>query len=177
MRHALAVRPVRGMALRFAENAQFQLGNARSLWAARETVQAPFVLAMADHIIDPAIVQALVRDAGQRSRLAVDRAAPGDLRADEATRAEVRDGRVLALGKSLLRWNALDTGTFWCTQAALDALTPQNRNGELADVFAALAGNGQLDAVDVTGRAWIDIDTAADLRRAEAMFGADGRVA
>jgi NDP-sugar pyrophosphorylase family protein len=53
----------------------------------------------------------------------------------------------------------------------------QLRDGEAGAVFAALARAGQLDAVDVTGSRWIDVDTEDDLRAAEAMMGAHGRVA
>jgi NDP-sugar pyrophosphorylase family protein len=58
-------------------------------------------------------------------------------------------------------------------------MTPSLRDGEAGDVFAKLARAGQLDAVDVTGARWIDVDTAEDLRLANALFAreADGRVA
>jgi NDP-sugar pyrophosphorylase family protein len=176
MRRAMGDVAPRGMSLRLAENPNFELGNARSLWTARDASTPPFVLAMGDHLIEPALVRAVARDAGTRSRLAIERVRPDDPRAAEATRAEVRDGRVVALGKRLPRWNALDTGTFWCTRAALDAIDDGNRDGELSDVFACLAATSELDAVEVTGHRWIDIDTLDDLRRAEAMLG-DGRAA
>jgi choline kinase len=88
-------------------------------------------------------------------------------------------GRVVDLGKGLADWNAIDTGAFWCTPRVFDVMTPKARDGEVGDVFAALARAGELEAVDVTGARWIDIDTAADLRRAEALLAreADGRVA
>jgi NDP-sugar pyrophosphorylase family protein len=56
-------------------------------------------------------------------------------------------------------------------------MTPQLRDGEAGALFAALAHAGQLDAVDVTGSRWIDVDTEHDLRAAETMMGAHGRVA
>ncbi|HEY7801879.1 MAG TPA: nucleotidyltransferase, partial [Dehalococcoidia bacterium] len=166
-----------GMKLRFVENDRFELGNARSLWAARDAVRSDFVLAMGDHVSEPELTRAVVAGADRRHRLAVDRADGDDARADEATRVRVRDGRVVDLGKSLPDWNALDTGTFWCTPQIFDALDDQRRDGELGDLFGMLARAGDLDAVDVSGRRWIDIDTAADLARAEAMLGADGRLA
>lgn len=177
IRDALADLHPCGMTLSFVENPAFELGNARSLWAARDAVprDCGFVLAMADHVVEPALTAALVDGAGGRCRLAIDRAAPGDPRACEATRARVRDGRVADLGKSLDDWNALDTGVFWCTPRIFDAITPDLRDGEAAAVFALLARAGQLDAVDVTGRRWIDIDTADDLRAAESMLVAEAR--
>jgi NDP-sugar pyrophosphorylase family protein len=66
-------------------------------------------------------------------------------------------------------WNAIDTGVFWCTQRIFAAITPDLRDGEAGAVFQSLARNGELDAIDVTGCAWTDIDTADDLRRAETM--------
>jgi len=177
MRHALPHLAPRGMTLRFVEHAAWMLGNARSLWAARAAIAPPFLLAMADHIVDPAITRAVVHGARDRCRLAVDRAGPADPRAEEATRALVRDGRVLDLGKSLSSWDTLDTGTFWCTREALAALAAGDRDGELGAVFAQLARRGRLDAVDVTGARWIDVDTPADLALAGEMLEADGLVA
>jgi choline kinase len=168
-----------GVRIAFAENPDYLLGNARSIWAARHAVAAVpgFVLAMGDHLVEPSMVAALAAGAGGRCRLAVERAVPTDPRADEATLARVRDGRVLDLGKGLRDWNALDTGLFWCTPRLFEAMAPDLRDGEAGAVFAALAHAGQLDAVDVTGSRWIDVDTKDDLRAAEAIIGAHGRVA
>jgi choline kinase len=164
-----------GITLRFVENAAYDLGNARSIWAARDAMprDGGFVLAMGDHLVEPAVIAVLVSGAGTRCRLAIDRAAPDDPRADEATRARVRDGRIVDLGKDLDDWNALDTGAFWCTPRVFDVMTPDLRDGEAGAVFGSLARADELDAVDVTGRRWIDIDTADDLRAAEAMLAAE----
>ncbi len=159
------------MTLRFVENPAYELGNARSLWAARHAMRAGgFVLVMGDHIVDSSLITAVARDADARVRLGIDRAAPRDPRAAEATRARVQDGRVVDLGKAITDWNALDTGVFWCTSRIFDAITPALRDGEAGAVFATLARAGELDAVDVTGSRWFDIDTAADLHAAEAML-------
>jgi choline kinase len=156
-----------GMTIRFVDNPHFDAENARSLWEARSHVTGSFVLAMADHLVDPALVRSLITGGNGRCALAVDRAVPGDPRADEATRADVRGGLVVDLGKSIADWSALDTGVFWCTPAVFDAFTPQMINGECGAVFASLARTGRLDAVDVTGMRWMDVDTPADLAVAE----------
>src|SRR5581483_6505270 len=109
-----------GMSLRFVENEAYETGNARSLWAARDAVDGPFVLAMADHIVEPSLTRRLVCGAEGRCRLAIEHALHDDARADEATRALVQDGRVVDLGKSIETWNAFDTGTFWCTPSLFD---------------------------------------------------------
>lgn len=158
-----------GMAVRFVENDAYMLGNARSLWAARPTQRGPFLLAMADHIIEPELARRVIDAPGGRTRLAVERARRDDPRAPEATRALVRRGSIHAIGKTITTWNALDTGVFWCTPAVFRAMTPGLRDGEAGAVFAALAAQGELDAVDVSGLRWADVDTAADLRAADAV--------
>ena len=171
MRAALTELSPCGMTIRFVENDAYDTGNARSLWAARDAIDGPFVLAMADHLVEPSLTRRLACDAGDRSRLAIERALYDDERANEATRALVREGRVTDLGKKIEEWNAFDTGSFWCTPRVFDAVTPDNREGELGDIFSTLARAGELDAVDVTRTRWIDIDTEADLLAAELMFG------
>lgn len=170
MRSALPALAPSGFVLRVVENKQHHHGNARSLWAARSSFRdEPFVLTMADHVVAPALIRKLLESGGDRCRLAVDFCSPDDLRAPEATRAQVVDGRVAELGKDIEPWNALDTGVFWCIRKIADHLTPQLRDGELSAVFSQLAHAGELDAVDVTGSTWIDIDTPDDLARAELM--------
>lgn len=180
-----------GMAVRFVENEAFLLGNARSIWAARHAVDGSFVLAMADHLIDASLVLALTANADGRCRLAVEHCDRTDIRADEATRARVHGSRITDLGKTITDWNALDTGVFWCTPRVFDELTPSRRDGEAGTMFASLAHAGHLDAVDVTGHRWIDVDTIEDLVLAEGLlaplappryraaytYGADGRIA
>jgi choline kinase len=159
-----------GMRIRFVENLEFAAGNARSLWAARGEVKRSFVLSMADHLVAPAIARKLAAGARDHCRLAIEFADQHDVRANEATRALVRDGLVVDLGKTIDQWNAFDTGTFWCTPAIFEAITPSNRDGELGAIFAMLAHAGELEAVDVTGSMWIDIDTGADVIAAQAMW-------
>jgi NDP-sugar pyrophosphorylase family protein len=174
IRRALEGGSPAGMRIRFVDNDAFLLGNARSIWAARQAVDGSFVLAMADHLVEPALVRALVDQADGRCRLAIERTDRADVRAQEATRADVRGGLVIDLGKSIAVWNALDTGLFWCTTRIFDVITRSTRDGEAGELFATLARAGELDAVDVSGCRWIDIDTADDLRRAEELLAGEG---
>lgn len=175
VRDAAATLAPFGMRVRVVTNDAHQLGNARSLWASANAVVGPFVLAMADHIVDPAMVRAVGAGPARRCRLAVDVVPPADPRAAEATRARVEHGMVRELGKQLKDWNALDTGLFWCTPRIFDELqSPALRDGELSAVFAALARRNELEAADVTGMPWFDIDTREDLVRAE-LLGASAQ--
>jgi choline kinase len=125
---------------------------------------------MSDHLVEPELAKKLISEADGRCRLAVEHADRADVRAGEATLARVRDGLVVDLGKSIRRWNALDTGLFWCTPRIFDAMSEEMRDGEAGAVFASLARSGELDAVDVSGYRWMDIDTVEDLRSADELL-------
>ena len=128
-----------GMRLRFLSNDAYATGNAGSFWIAAKDLPDGFLLTMADHLVDPSLMRAVLDAAGKRSRLAVDMAPRDDARASSATLARVIEGRVVELGKGLADWNALDTGVFWCAPGIADAVTPELRGGELAAFFSALA--------------------------------------
>ena len=168
-----------GVHIDYVLNPQYRWGNARSLWCAREAVGGqPFVLAMGDHLCSVRLIRTLCASAGERSTLATDFSDLGPERTEEATKVLVSpDRRVLEIGKGLPRWNALDTGLFYCLPAIFDLLSPELREGALSRVFSALArgggGVGGLLACDVTGCFWLDVDTEADLRLAEALLERD----
>lgn len=171
VRAALEAAHPQDMRLRFVENESYMLGNARSIWAARDAVDGPFLLMMSDHLVEPGMIRQITDAADGVCRLAVERAGRDDERAGEATLAHVEDGMVMDLGKGIDVWNALDTGIFWCTPRVFEAMPPEMRDGEAGAVFASLARRGELAAVDVTGRLWCDVDTEDDLRRAAQLFG------
>ncbi|MBI5289151.1 MAG: NTP transferase domain-containing protein [Chloroflexi bacterium] len=168
VRAALEATAPAAMKLAFVENPDYRAGNARSLWAARHAVDGPFLLAMADHLVEPALISDVIANANGRCALAIEHARGADPRATEATLARVEAGRVRDLGKRIENWNALDTGVFLCTNEVFNAITPDLRHGEASTVFASLARVARLDAVDVTGRRWLDVDTPEDLAAAEA---------
>jgi 1L-myo-inositol 1-phosphate cytidylyltransferase len=168
-----------GVRVEYVWNRQYRWGNARSLWCAREALaRDPFVLAMSDHLCSASLVRALCAAAGRRSVLAVDSSDLGPERTREATKVLVSpEHRVLNLGKGLLGWNAVDTGLVYCVPAVFDLMWPDLRDGELSQVMAALArwerAAGGLEACDVSGRFWMDIDTEADLHLAESLLRRD----
>lgn len=153
--------------LKYIKNQSWNLGNTLSLWAVRELIDGSFVLVMADHFIDPAPISLIVKNDNGYCRLAVEKVSMDDERSVGATRAYVKNGRVIDLGKKIKKWNALDMGLFWCTPDIFREITPEMREGELGSVFVKIAKKGKLYAFDMTGKYWIDIDTFADLKQAE----------
>ncbi|RMG29907.1 MAG: di-myo-inositol-1,3'-phosphate-1'-phosphate synthase [Gammaproteobacteria bacterium] len=143
--------------------------NGRSVLAAEDLLDAPFLLMMADHLVEPALVTTLLASPPPPDGIAL--AVDGDLDnplvdPDDVTRVRRREGAIEAIGKGLEPFDGYDTGVFLCTPALFDALR-EVEDTRLTAAVAHLARQGRVRAVDVTGRFWCDVDDAAALERAE----------
>ena len=109
--------------------------------------------------------------AGNGLTLGIDRRLQHDwIDQDDVTRVRTEGDRIVALGKVLADYDALDTGVFAVGPklfAALAALPDPS----LTDGVRALAERGEAGVVDCTGLAWIDVDDAPALAKAEAWLG------
>ena len=171
-RHFTDIAGRRRVSVQFAEAKEWPLGNGASALAARECIgDAPFFLVMSDHLFDPAIARALLRDPpGPREMcLAVDgdKASVFDL--DDLTRVRIDDGHISAIDKHLTPWDAGDTGVMLCTPALFEALERAAERGKhgLSDGLRELAADRRARVVDVTGLPWLDVDTPEALREVE----------
>ncbi len=161
----------RGWPVRFVTCQNWQQGNGASALAAAEAVGTrECLLLMADHLLDPALIQRVCEadwhDSDVMLAVDFDRAAIYD--PEEVTRVQVEAGRLTAIGKAIDPWNAADTGVFRCRPALFDALREVQAEGQfgLSDAVARLAEAGRARAVDVTGCHWLDVDTAEAYREA-----------
>ena len=161
----------RGCAVDFVTAANWRRGNGLSTLAARDRVpDARFLLVMADHLVAPTLIQAVLRAplGAHDVSLAVDHDTAQLFDPDDATKVRVEQGLIRHIGKQLRDWNAVDTGVFLATPALFDALAHATDRGRhaLSDGVAALADAGHVRAVDVSGEPWIDVDTPESLREA-----------
>ena len=161
----------RGCAVDFVTAANWRRGNGLSTLAARDRVpDARFLLVMADHLVSPTLIQAVLRAplGAHDVSLAVDHDTAQLFDPDDATKVRVEQGLIRHIGKQLRDWNAVDTGVFLATPALFDALAHATDRGRhaLSDGVAALADAGHVRAVDVSGEPWIDVDTPESLREA-----------
>jgi 1L-myo-inositol 1-phosphate cytidylyltransferase len=162
-----------GVALRHVVNGEWQRANGVSVMAARPFLEGDtFLLAMCDHIADPAILRALVAQAGAPDRvtLAVDFAIADPINDPlDATRVRCEDGRILRIGKLLADYDAFDTGFFLCTPAMFAALEESQRAGDdsISGAMGVLARQGRAFVLDIGDRVWVDVDDPADVARAE----------
>ncbi len=177
LREGIASQVPERMAVEFVHNPRFEAGASLSLRAAREVCgDSPFLLLMADHMLSAGIFSGLLgaHRPGGPSLIATDAAPWPAEYVDEATRVRLADGgrRVSAIGKQLEPWDALDTGAFLLTPDAWAAVDAAPEDCELSRIFSELIAMGGLDAVDVSGASWYDIDTAADLEAATRLVAA-----
>ncbi len=152
----------RGLSVTFAEAPDWQLGNGASALAAGDrTGDAPFFLVMSDHLFDPAIAAALLRDppAPGEMCLAVDGDKSAIFDLEDLTRVRAEDGRITAIEKGLEPWDAGDTGVMLCTSGLFDGLERAAEKGGhgLSDGLRELARDARARTVDVTGRPWLDV--------------------
>jgi 1L-myo-inositol 1-phosphate cytidylyltransferase len=177
-RAVAAIAGRRKLAATVVFNPDWEKENGLSVLAAREALPGDFVLLMADHLFDDRILRSLLAvplGEGQVI-LAVDSRIAGhphvDL--DDVTKVQVRDGRIVAIGKTIPAYNAFDTGIFRCTPALFAGLEESARRGDcsLSGGIRVLAETQNALALDSGGRFWIDIDDERALALAEAELAA-----
>jgi choline kinase/phosphatidylglycerophosphate synthase len=161
----------RGLDVELVENGDFHLGNGSSALVGGRAAAQRFVVVMADHVFEPeTVLRALATTAP--FALAVDRR-PALCDLDEATKVLLSDGLVTEIGRELDPCDGVDAGLAVCE---LDVLATAERalgegDGTWNDVKRRwLAEGRELAAVDVTGDPWVDVDTPADVVRAERLL-------
>jgi 1L-myo-inositol 1-phosphate cytidylyltransferase len=177
LRAVIERHPLPGVTLHFTVNPRWDLENGVSALHARPFCgDRRFALLMGDHLFEAPVLARLARIAVAPgdSLLAIDRGSTDPAVADEATKVRLDGDRIVAIGKHLDRWDAIDTGLFVFTPAIFDALEAAQAEGRttLSAGVARLAAAGAMRGIDVNGASWSDVDTIEDLHAAEARFGA-----
>ena len=165
------------MDVSFSLNPEWRLENGVSALAARASVgQDRFALLMGDHVFEPPVLQRMLRLEldWDESLLAVDARPATPEQADEATKVRREDSRIVAIGKDLTEFDALDTGVFVFSPVLFDALEYARAQGDttLSGGVRRLAAQGLMRALEIGDATWCDIDTLSDLAAAETALGA-----
>ena len=166
----------KSMRLHPIHNPDWQKQNGLSVLCAEGKAGAPFFLLMGDHLFDSAILDRLADKADPTQlNLAVDRKLAAIFDLEDAMKVHTRDDSVVAIGKSLFTYNAIDTGIFLCPNELFEYLrrARAQRNGDcgLADGVQLMAQDGKVRAIDIGTAWWQDIDTEAMRIRAEEVLG------
>lgn len=168
-----------GLPIEIARNEDWARPNGVSVLAAEARLGSEFILLMSDHLFDPEILRDMIAAdrGGAALTLAADHAVDNPLLdLDDATKIELgEEGRIRRIGKTLPRYDAIDTGIFIATPELLEALRASlaaGGAGSLSEGVQALADSGRAFTRDIGGRWWLDVDDEAAFAKAEAALGA-----
>lgn len=162
------------MPVRFVENARWESSNGLSVLAAADEIVDGTFLSMADHLLSPEIVRAVASFPllPGDSVLGVDRDVAGCFDVDDATKVVTGGGggNIVAIGKDLTEYDAIDTGVFRVGPSLVEAIRTVERargDASLSDGVRALSAAGRMRACDVGGAFWLDVDTPEAWRHGE----------
>ncbi len=153
-----------GIVIETVRNSDWLKPNGLSVVAARPLLEKRFVLMMADHLLEPAIIADLLAAPTKRGvTLAVDRRLNNPLvDLDDVTRVETDTaGRILKIGKGIEPYDAFDTGVFLAGPMLLDAVEDdlaEGGPGSISGGMTRLADRGLAHTFDIGARVWLDID-------------------
>jgi 1L-myo-inositol 1-phosphate cytidylyltransferase len=101
--------------------------------------------------------------------LAIDKKLSSIFDLDDAMKIQTRGDRVIAVGKDLPGYDAIDTGLFVCPADIFGYLerAKQNDDCSLADGVRLMASENKVRGVDIEEAWWQDVDTPEMLQHAE----------
>lgn len=164
-----------GVAIHAERLSDWSQPNGYSVMAGAAKIAGDYLLMMADHIFSAPILTMLARQ-GSSARgvtLAIDYRTGSDLvDPDDATWVKHdAEGRIVAIGKTIAEYDAVDCGAFLATPelaAAIAAAIAAGKPGGLSDGMQVLADRGRAWTADIGQAWWIDVDDPRALALAEA---------
>lgn len=149
--------------IHFFWNEEIEKPNGTSLLKAADFVESSAYVLMADHLWSSRLFDAVRRtELGEKEAvLGVDYRISRCFDLEDATKVRVEGGRVVEIGKTLSRYNGLDTGVFRITRSFLEALESVNGPSgcSLSEGVTAFTRMGCMRAADTGDALWIDVDT------------------
>ena len=154
----------------------WEQGNGCSAAAAESLVgDEPFLLTMVDHLLSREAILKLLSEPPppEGIALAVDYDKSHIFDEADLTKVRIENEYITEIGKDLEKWDAGDTGLFYCTGELFRGLSRARVRGgfSLTDGIRECF-NGGVRVIDVTGNHWIDVDTPEAVREAEVLVDA-----
>jgi len=162
-----------GLKIEYVYNPEFDDGNGVSLYYARQLLDEnePFLVLMADHLVDSEIVRRALQSIENKPLLCIDYSPKYSPQLKDATRVLVNtEGYIQDIGKELTEWNGVDTGVFILDKRIFEAIekVKGKTRASLSKCIKRMISDGvKLWACDVSGLFWLDIDLPEDLEFAE----------
>lgn len=143
-----------------------------SLLAARDAIgQENFLLAMADHLIDGSMIDALLSAPlpPRGVTMLAEHQPERVFELESAMKVRIENEHIVDIDRHLQPFHAIDAGLFACTPVLFDALAdcPPVPELELSHGVALLAAAGCVRTLPVGDARWDDVDTPGALIHAE----------
>ena len=116
---------------------------------------------MGDHLFDGSILDCVVEQGNPSElNLAVDHKIKAIFDLDDAMKVQTSGDRVVAIGKKLGTYDAIDTGIFLCPNELFEYLRGfAARRLQLADGVRLMAEERKVRAIEIGDAWWQDVDT------------------
>lgn len=156
------------LAVECVRTADWRQPNGVSVLAAADRIEGEALLAMCDHLVEPALY-ARLREAGACDglRLGIDRRLGHPwVDPEDVTCVATEGDHIVAIGKGLAPHDCYDVGVFAIGRPLFEALAALPEPS-LTQGVRVLAGSGTARVVDCSDLDWIDVDDAKALDYAE----------
>jgi len=144
-------------------NHDFHKGNGISVHISNRLLNnEEFILSMSDHIVSPSAIKRVILSTDERNLLLVDKNHGNVFDIDDATKVNIKDTRILGIGKSLNSYNGIDCGIFRLNERFFTEMGKQIDSGKesiSAGVIKLIQKNDMAAVYMHEDEVWLDIDT------------------
>lgn len=147
----------------FVENLEWEKGNALSVYKVKDYIKnEPFLLSMADHLVKVEALKQIVNSPERINLLLVDPFITENFDLDDATKVKTENDYIIAIGKELTDYNALDCGIFRLEPDFFSAVEKAVAKGKdsISNAIAELIPLKRIKSITLNkANQWLDIDT------------------
>ena len=147
----------------FVENLEWEKGNALSVYKVKDYIKnEPFLLSMAVHLVKVEALKQIVNSPERINLLLVDPFITENFDLDDATKVKTENDYIIAIGKELTDYNALDCGIFRLEPDFFSAVEKAVAKGKdsISNAIAELIPLKRIKSITLNkANQWLDIDT------------------
>ena len=145
------------------ENLEWEKGNALSVYKVKDYIKnEPFLLSMADHLVKVEALKQIVDSPERINLLLVDPFITENFDLDDATKVKTENDYIIAIGKELTDYNAIDCGIFRLEPDFFSAVEKAVAKGKdsISNAIAELIPLKRIKSITLNkANQWLDIDT------------------
>lgn len=178
--HVVKLNKILPVKLFLVHNSHFDLGNGKSLLAAKNLIKSPYcLLTMVDNYPDFNIFIRAKEAVGAISKLngiglCIDFSPRYTFQINDATKVSIKNDNIINIGKKIERYDGLDMGVFLLNMRELRKMTIGKRRLKLTitDImkFWIDVEKRPFIPIDCSGLFWTDIDTKVDFKLTQAVI-------